>query len=199
MCPECGKLPEHLVPICDGTKVVDGIPIDPEYVTRFRSMLSLPPIGQCNGEEAVYPIVHDSVSNASTAMQRRDQQTAIVNRDLGGGHVGSSKLRNPIDNDPKLGRYAGTNLAILLKACGIYVNDGCSCEEWIEKMNNWSIAENYEHRQEIIDHLKDRAKQEKMSIKKKFWTGVLIMWNGMLPMVSELVDEAIWQAKSAQR
>lgn len=111
----------------------------------------------------------------------------------------STREPKSVNTDPGLGRFPGTNLALLLKACGIYVNDGCTCEEWIAKMNAWTIEENYAHRQEVIDHLKDRAKQEKMSVKKKFWTGVLIMWNGMLPMVSELVDEAIWQAKHHQK
>lgn len=124
----------------------------------------------------------------------------IANNSTNAAYVPKVHAPEPVSSntDPKLGKHVGTNLALLLKACGIHVKDGCTCEEWIAKMNAWTIAENYEHRQEIIDHLADRAKQEKMSIKKKFWTGVLMAWNGMLPMISELVDEAIFVAKDSQ-
>lgn len=99
------------------------------------------------------------------------------------------------NTDLKLGRHPGTNLAILLQQCGIHVKTGCGCEEWINKMNTWGPQGCYEHRQEIVDRLKDRAKT--VSVARIVYTGLLMMWKGMRPTVGELVDEAIWRAEDA--
>lgn len=94
--------------------------------------------------------------------------------------------------EESLGREPGTNLALLLKKCGIYVNVECGCEEWITKMNAWGVEGCYKHRQEIVDRLKEQA--SKLSTSQIVWTGIMLMWNGVRPTIGELVDEAIWSA-----
>jgi hypothetical protein len=95
-------------------------------------------------------------------------------------------------NEPVFGRYPGTNLALLLKKCGIYVNVGCGCEEWINRMNAWGVEGCYKNRQEIVDRLKEQA--GKLSTSQIVWTGIMLMWHGVRPTIGELVDEAIWSA-----
>ena len=96
------------------------------------------------------------------------------------------------NGEPSLGRYPGTNLAIMLKKCGIPVNIGCGCEEWIVKMNTWGVEGCYKNRQEIIERLKEQA--SKLTTSQIIWTGVMLMWHGVRPTIGELVDEAIWSA-----
>jgi hypothetical protein len=98
------------------------------------------------------------------------------------------------DPEPILCRYPGTNLALLLKKCGVAVNTGCGCEEWIGKMNSWGVDGCYEHRQEIVDRLSEQAR--KLSTSQMVWTGILMMWHGIRPTIGELVDEAIWSASN---
>lgn len=97
-------------------------------------------------------------------------------------------------SEPILGRYPGANLALLLQKCGVHVNTGCGCEEWISKMNAWGVEGCYEHRQEIIDRLTEQAK--KLTTAQIAWTGILMMWHGIRPTIGELVDEAIWSASN---
>jgi len=101
--------------------------------------------------------------------------------------------------DPVMGRYAGTNLALLLKRFGIEVRTGCNCEEWIDKMNRWTPVENYQHRKEIIDRLKEQADElnrlGQLGVLAKVKIGFLMLRNFNLPTISELVDEAIYQAR----
>ena len=95
-------------------------------------------------------------------------------------------------DDLTLGRYPGTNLAIMLRKCGIPVNIGCGCEEWITKMNAWGVEGCYKNRQEIVDRLKEQA--SKLTTSQIVWTGIMLMWHGVRPTIGELVDEAIWSA-----
>lgn len=106
-------------------------------------------------------------------------------------------------DEPVFGKFPGTNLAMLLKRCGVPVKENCGCEEWIAKMNDWGPQGCYEHRQEIIDRLKQQASQlsssqtvlQNMAMYAK--VGILALWQGVVPTIGELVDEAIWQAKEA--
>lgn len=107
-------------------------------------------------------------------------------------HKPSKLPKNQIE--PVLGRYPGANLAMLLQKCGVHVNTGCGCEEWIGKMNAWGVDGCYEHRQEIVDRLSEQAK--KLSTSQMVWTGILMMWHGIRPTIGELVDEAIWSASN---
>lgn len=107
--------------------------------------------------------------------------------------IHSPKLPKP-QAEPVLGRYPGTNLAILLQKCGITVNTGCGCEEWINKMNNWGVDGCYANRREIVERLSEQAK--KLTTSQIMWTGILMMWHGIRPTIGELVDEAIWAASN---
>lgn len=106
-----------------------------------------------------------------------------------------TKSRLPPTPEPVLGRYPGTNLALLLQKCGVAVKTGCGCEEWIGKMNAWGVDGCVEHRQEIIDRLANQAQsliaKKELSMGKIVWTGLLMMWNGIWPDIEHLVDAAI--------
>lgn len=95
---------------------------------------------------------------------------------------------------PVLGKAPGTNLANLLKTCGVHVSIGCDCEPWIKQMDEWGVQGCVEHRQEIIDRLADQAKR--LSAKKILSAGILMMWNGVRPTIGSLVDKAIDEARS---
>lgn len=86
----------------------------------------------------------------------------------------------------------------MLKAAVIHVSEGCDCEEWIDMMNCWTIQENVENRQRIIDRLKDRYIMEKLSVRKMIWTGILIVCEGVVPTIANLVDAAIERARERQ-
>lgn len=94
---------------------------------------------------------------------------------------------------PVLGKAPGTNLANLLKTCGVHVSVGCDCEPWIKQMDQWGVQGCVEHRQEIIDRLSDQAKR--LSAKKILSAGILMMWNGVRPTIGSLVDKAIDEAR----
>ncbi len=105
--------------------------------------------------------------------------------------------------EPVLGRYAGTNLALLLKKVGIHVNDGCGgCEEWISNMNREGPEWCVENKPALVERLKTQAEQLRakgeLGVVKTVFTGVLMAYNGMWPTVSSLVDLAISKAKEAQ-
>ena len=87
----------------------------------------------------------------------------------------------------------GTNLANLLKSCGVHVSVGCSCEPWIKQMDEWGVQGCVEHRQEIIDRLAEQSKR--LSAKKIISAGILMMWNGVRPTIGALVDKAIAEAR----
>lgn len=82
----------------------------------------------------------------------------------------------------------GTRLAELLRSVNIRVVDDCECEEWIDKMNAWGPT-CIDHRQEIIDRLRDKAAT--INPIKLAWTGALIVWGGTVPTIGALVDRAI--------
>lgn len=143
----------------------------------------------CRGER------HDLSLGTVNTYRRLWNLPSLSPECFGGGSNAVEDQDTPTQSARSLGSGVGTNLAALLKAVGIDVKDGCGCEEWIIKMNAWTIEQNIEHRQEIIEHLKDRAAEARMSIVETAWTGLLLIFNRVPPTISGLVDEAIRRAK----
>lgn len=127
---------------------------------------------------------------AGVTLENPDNETITVTPRA----VKSMPITPPVE--PILGRFPGTNLAILLKKCGVIVNEGCNCESWIAQMNSWGVEGCWRNRQEIISRLSEKSKG--LSTSQIVWTGILMMWRGMRPTIGELVDEAIWQSKNSE-
>lgn len=171
--PECEKLTGRRRAICRGEA---GLPIDGKHgVNAYRKSWGIEP----------YPF------NEPRQPPQKSASKPVL-----------KSLKSMVmteSPDPQMGRYAGTNLAMLLKRFGVEVQTGCNCEEWIDKMNRWSPVENYLHRQEIVDRLKSQSEYLKqkgqLGLFKQVRIAFLMLRNFNLPTVEELVDEAIYQAR----
>lgn len=112
-------------------------------------------------------------------------------------HTVEHEMKPPVDD--KLGRYPGTNLAVLLRRFKVKVRSGCNCEEWIDNMNRWGWEGCQERRSEIVERLKDQARKlrEQEGVATVLWSGILMVWNRQWPTVEGLVDQAIRAAREA--
>lgn len=94
--------------------------------------------------------------------------------------------------------YPGAELAALLAELDIQ-EEGCGCKKFARKMNRWGVAGCREHRQEIVDRLKEKAGKRDWGT--KVWAAVRVVatgatWLNPLDIYGSLADEAIRRAEA---
>jgi hypothetical protein len=91
----------------------------------------------------------------------------------------------------------GTELKQIIKEIGIRI--GCAlCREWELKMNAWGIDGCKEHRQEIIDRLREAASEASWSQTFTAASGLLSKsWFLIFDPYGSIVDESIRRAEKS--
>lgn len=127
-------------------------------------------------------------------------------------HINKSNFKNQIDNiikkkskkleDIMNENGVGSQLWRLLERLGINHNVGCGCLDWAERMNLWGPELCDKNRTQIIDHMKNSAKNYgwgdiSLAVINAIKIGIAFRLSILDPYGS-LLDEAIRLAKDAE-
>lgn len=100
-----------------------------------------------------------------------------VHRDPAAGEWRDRSTRQlivPVIQRPPPPKGPGTELKKILASLGIHDSVGCGCENMLRKMNAWGPAGCRTHRQEIIDHLREKARERGWVLTEALPIGFLV-------------------------